>query len=333
MHLGRAHGTAPHVQGRGSAHANQEQDRASASVRCLTDTSHQLSKIVDVLGTPDTERWPRITAMPEYSAWVASRRSHSVPTTLYRWYVDRSGTSSGFGLFDRLLQYDPERRATAAEALEHPWFAEAPLPQTTYATLLTQTLPAQVALPAWTRGGRGHGAHRAAWAAAACIARKYALGLGLPRGSSSCQRRCGSRTSRVRRVHSPEIGVGLVSGGLLFLVLGIVLFFDATLLALGNVLFLAGIALLIGPQKTLLFFARPQKIRGTVCFFAGMALVFVRWTVLGMMVELVGFLNLFGYALLLTQRLFPRHPELFAADAARWSAAFGARRPSGTRLG
>ncbi|SHO76945.1 Homodimeric protein that is packaged into COPII vesicles [Malassezia sympodialis ATCC 42132] len=91
-----------------------------------------------------------------------------------------------------------------------------------------------------------------------------------------------------------KIGVGLVSGGLLFLVLGIVLFFDATLLALGNVLFLAGIALLIGPQKTLLFFARPQKIRGTVCFFAGMALVFVRWTVLGMMVELVGFLNLFG---------------------------------------
>lgn len=92
-----------------------------------------------------------------------------------------------------------------------------------------------------------------------------------------------------------ELGVGIVSGGLLFLVLGILLFFDATLLALGNVLFLTGIALLIGPQKTLLFFARREKIRGTTCFFAGIFFVFMRWAVLGMIIELVGFLNLFGY--------------------------------------
>lgn len=127
-----------------------------------------------------------------------------------------------------------------------------------------------------------------------------------------------------------EIGVGLVSGGLLFLVLGIVLFFDATLLALGNVLFLAGIALLIGPQKTLLFFARPQKVRGTVCFFAGMALVFVRWTVLGMLVELIGFLNLFGYVILLTQRLFPCDSQLFTASSACGPIALGTGCPSGT---
>lgn len=85
-----------------------------------------------------------------------------------------------------------------------------------------------------------------------------------------------------------------MSGGVLFLFLGIVFFFDATLLALGNVLFVAGIAMLIGPQKTLLFFARKQKIRGTICFFSGMALVFLRWTFVGMIIEMVGFLNLFG---------------------------------------
>lgn len=88
--------------------------------------------------------------------------------------------------------------------------------------------------------------------------------------------------------------MGLVSGGALFLILGVVLFFDATLLALGNVLFVSGIAMLIGPQRTLAFFTRKQKLRGTLCFFAGMALVFLRMTIIGMVVETVGFLNLFG---------------------------------------
>ena len=94
-----------------------------------------------------------------------------------------------------------------------------------------------------------------------------------------------------------EIGVGLVSGGVFFLVLGLIMFFDATLLAMGNVLFVSGISLLIGPQKTLMFFTRKQKIRGTVCFFTGMALVFLRWALIGMVVEMIGFLNLFGCVL------------------------------------
>ncbi|CCF48765.1 hypothetical protein NDA18_001558 [Ustilago nuda] len=91
-----------------------------------------------------------------------------------------------------------------------------------------------------------------------------------------------------------KIGAGLVSFGTFFIFVGIVLFFDAALLALGNVLFTAGIALLIGPQKTFYFFARKQKIRGTICFFAGILLVFCKWAVVGMAVEAFGFLNLFG---------------------------------------
>lgn len=91
-----------------------------------------------------------------------------------------------------------------------------------------------------------------------------------------------------------KIGVGLVSIGSLFLILGIILFFDAALLALGNILFTSGITLLIGPQKTFYFFARKQKLRGTICFFAGMILVFCKWTFVGMLVEGFGFLNLFG---------------------------------------
>lgn len=82
--------------------------------------------------------------------------------------------------------------------------------------------------------------------------------------------------------------------GAFFLFLGVILFFDGALLALGNVLFTGGITLLIGPQKTFYFFARKQKIRGTICFFSGMMLVFAKWTIIGMIVEAIGFLNLFG---------------------------------------
>ncbi|KAL7410739.1 Got1-domain-containing protein [Mrakia frigida] len=91
-----------------------------------------------------------------------------------------------------------------------------------------------------------------------------------------------------------KIGVGLTSFGVLFMMLGVVMFFDGALLALGNILFLAGLTLIIGPQKTFLFFSRKQKLRGTICFFGGIILVFCKWPFVGMCIEAFGFLNLFG---------------------------------------
>ena len=103
------------------------------------------------------------------------------------------------------------------------------------------------------------------------------------------------------------------------MLLGVMLFFDGALLALGNVrctpvrskripltlvlgcisqlLFLSGVTLIIGPQKTFYFFARKQKLRGTACFIGGILLVFIKWPVIGMIVETFGFLNLFGCVL------------------------------------
>ncbi|TDL26208.1 Got1-domain-containing protein [Rickenella mellea] len=91
-----------------------------------------------------------------------------------------------------------------------------------------------------------------------------------------------------------KIGVALTSFGGLFMLLGVVLFFDGGLLALGNILFVSGLTLIIGPQKTFYFFARKQKLRGTVCFLGGILLVFLKWPFVGMLVETFGFLNLFG---------------------------------------
>ncbi|KAF9578980.1 Golgi Transport [Lunasporangiospora selenospora] len=91
-----------------------------------------------------------------------------------------------------------------------------------------------------------------------------------------------------------KIGVGLTAFGLFFMLMGVILFFDGGLLAIGNILFLAGLTLVIGAQKTVYFFARRQKIRGTMCFFGGILLVFIKWPILGVIVELFGFINLFG---------------------------------------
>ena len=61
-----------------------------------------------------------------------------------------------------------------------------------------------------------------------------------------------------------------------------------------QLLFLLGITLLIGFKKTLIFFRRPTKLRGTLCFLGGIALVLAGWPVVGMVVEVFGILNLFG---------------------------------------
>ncbi|KAH9961485.1 vesicle transport protein [Russula dissimulans] len=91
-----------------------------------------------------------------------------------------------------------------------------------------------------------------------------------------------------------KIGVGLTSFGVFFMMLGVMLFFDGALLALGNILFLGGLFLIIGPQKTFYFFARKNKLRGTACFLGGILLVFLKWPTIGVLVEMFGFLNLFG---------------------------------------
>ncbi|KIM69172.1 hypothetical protein SCLCIDRAFT_823102, partial [Scleroderma citrinum Foug A] len=85
-----------------------------------------------------------------------------------------------------------------------------------------------------------------------------------------------------------KIGVALTTFGSLFMVLGVMLFFDAALLALGNLLFLSGLTLIIGPQKTFYFFSRKQKLRGTLCFLGGILLVFFKYPFIGMVVETFG---------------------------------------------
>lgn len=63
---------------------------------------------------------------------------------------------------------------------------------------------------------------------------------------------------------------------------------------MGNILFLIGITLLLGPSRTFLFFARKQKWRGTLAFWTGVGLILIKWPLVGFVVELYGIFVLFG---------------------------------------
>ncbi|XP_018614076.1 vesicle transport protein GOT1A [Scleropages formosus] len=90
-----------------------------------------------------------------------------------------------------------------------------------------------------------------------------------------------------------KIGVGLTGFGLFFLMFGVLLYFDSVLLAFGNVLFLTGLTFIIGLQRTAQFFFQRQKARGSTFFLGGVALVLLRWPVVGMVMESYGFMLLF----------------------------------------
>ncbi len=55
--------------------------------------------------------------------------------------------------------------------------------------------------------------------------------------------------------------------------------------AAGDVLFLAGITMTIGVRRTFVFFFKRKQVRGNLFFFAGIVLVFCKWAVIGMVLQ------------------------------------------------
>lgn len=113
--------------------------------------------------------------------------------------------------------------------------------------------------------------------------------------------------------------MGTTAAGVVFFLLGIFTFFDASLLAVGNILFVIGVVLIIGPTRAIYFFARPAKIKPTLFFFGGIMLILLKRSFIGFIVESVGILFLFGDffgTIVLFLRSFPvigpilRHPAV-----------------------
>ncbi|ETI37584.1 CMGC/RCK/MAK protein kinase [Phytophthora nicotianae CJ01A1] len=86
-----------------------------------TSEADQFYRICKVLGTPTTETWPEGAAMASH---MQARFPKCTPVSWKR--ILPSGTpSSAVQLVRDLLQYDPSRRITAAQALQHRFFDQA----------------------------------------------------------------------------------------------------------------------------------------------------------------------------------------------------------------
>ncbi|XP_029016373.1 golgi transport 1Ba isoform X2 [Betta splendens] len=92
---------------------------------------------------------------------------------------------------------------------------------------------------------------------------------------------------------SQKIGMGLTGFGVFFLFFGMILFFDKALLAIGNILFVAGLAFVIGLERTFRFFFQKHKIKATSFFLGGVFVVLIGWPIVGVVLEVYGFFLLF----------------------------------------
>lgn len=63
---------------------------------------------------------------------------------------------------------------------------------------------------------------------------------------------------------------------------------------MGNVLFLSGVVLTIGPTPALKFFIKPKNHKGSGFFIGGVLLVLWGWTFVGFTLEMFGFWLLFS---------------------------------------
>ncbi|KAI5121191.1 hypothetical protein M0805_005992 [Coniferiporia weirii] len=99
----------------------------------------QLLKIFDVRGTPDLNEWPGLKNMPEYQSM---KRLDRYSDKLYEWCQARVRSKEGYDLLRHLFAYDPDKRLTAREAMEHRWFQEEPKPtRNAFLTLSAAQMP------------------------------------------------------------------------------------------------------------------------------------------------------------------------------------------------
>ncbi|KAL0962709.1 hypothetical protein UPYG_G00344320 [Umbra pygmaea] len=88
---------------------------------------------------------------------------------------------------------------------------------------------------------------------------------------------------------SQKIGMGLTGFGVFFLFFGMILFFDKALLAIGNILFVAGLSFVIGLERTFRFFFQKHKMKATSFFLGGVFIVLIGWPIVGVVLEIYGF--------------------------------------------
>ena len=99
----------------------------------------QLEKIYAILGTPNRAEWPGLIDMAWFELLRPTARRPNVFAEKYKERV----TPAAFELLEAMFQYDPAKRPSASDILEHPYFTvEEPKPrQATEYVLPLQIIP------------------------------------------------------------------------------------------------------------------------------------------------------------------------------------------------
>jgi len=81
---------------------------------------NQIQKIFEILGTPNEKDYPKYK---EYKNWTKYKEEEVyLPQDLNKVFPNLD--ANGIDLLKKLLEYDPEKRILAPEALEHPYFKD-----------------------------------------------------------------------------------------------------------------------------------------------------------------------------------------------------------------